>query len=71
MNANEGLWDDPGVVGDSERRDNSCNLINTKVPAIIGGQAVRGKGFLKTVLEEKELDLVVWRMFILHNSSGV
>lgn len=51
-------------------RDDSCNPSNTKIPEIRGGQAVRGKGYLKRVPEEKEIDLV-WRMFILHSASGV
>lgn len=40
------------------------DAINTKIPGIRGGQADRGKGILKKVLEEKELDLMVCRIFI-------
>lgn len=60
------MSNDPGnelLVRFGERNDLG-DAISTKIPGIRGGQAVRGKGTLKKVLEEKELDLVVCTIFI-------
>lgn len=53
------MSNDPGnelLVRFGERNDLG-DAISTKIPGIRGGQAVRGKGTLKKVLEEKELDI--------------
>lgn len=50
-------------------KNDLCDTFSTKIPGIRGGPTVRGKGALKKVQEEKELDLVLWRIFNLLKGS--